>query len=61
MVFIEDRGLREHLQSLASEEGFVLDEELAFTIITTTLQNVGNSARKDHRRRKAAGGPESRV
>ncbi|AHC35237.1 hypothetical protein A7317_17015 [Pseudomonas fluorescens] len=60
MVFIEDRGLREHLQSLASEEGFVLDEELAFTI-TTTLQNVGNSARKDHRRRKAAGGPESRV
>jgi len=35
LVFIEDLALREHLQSLASEEGFALDEESVFTITTT--------------------------
>ncbi|WP_413791938.1 MULTISPECIES: hypothetical protein [unclassified Pseudomonas] len=50
MVFVEDLALREHLQSLASEEGFALDEESIFTI-TTTLRDIGNFARKDHRRR----------
>ncbi|WP_186087926.1 Fur family transcriptional regulator [Burkholderia gladioli] len=32
LVFIEDRVLLEHLRSLASQEGFDLDEESAFTI-----------------------------
>ncbi len=35
LVFIEDLALREHLQSLASVEGFALDEESIFTITTT--------------------------
>lgn len=35
LVFVEDRALHEHLQSLASSEGFALDEESVFTIITT--------------------------
>lgn len=35
LVFIEDLALHEHLQSLASEEGFALDEESVFTITTT--------------------------
>lgn len=35
LVFIEDLELHEHLQSLASEEGFLLDPESAFTITTT--------------------------
>ena len=59
MVFVEDLALPEHLQSPASDKGFALDEEPVFTI-TTTLRNVGNFARKDHRRRWAAGGPEPR-
>lgn len=35
LVFIKDLALNEHLQSLASEEGFALDEESVFTITTT--------------------------
>ncbi|QQQ51865.1 hypothetical protein JJQ97_06435 [Pseudomonas syringae] len=35
LVFIEDLALHEHLQSLASEEGFALDEGSVFTITTT--------------------------
>lgn len=35
LVFIEDLALHEHLQLLASEEGFALDEESVFTITTT--------------------------
>lgn len=35
LVFIENLALHEHLQSLASEEGFALDEESVFTITTT--------------------------
>lgn len=35
LVFIEDLALHEQLQSLASEEGFALDEESVFTITTT--------------------------
>ena len=33
-VFIEDLALQEHLQSLASEKGFALDEGSFFTITT---------------------------
>lgn len=35
LVFIEDLVLREHLRSLAREEGFALDAEPVFTISTT--------------------------
>jgi Fur family ferric uptake transcriptional regulator len=35
LVFIEDSALREHLRLLASEEGFDLDKEPAFTITMT--------------------------
>ncbi|OAX65559.1 hypothetical protein A6R71_07420 [Xanthomonas translucens pv. arrhenatheri] len=35
LVFIEDLALHAHLQSLASEEGFALDQESVFTITTT--------------------------
>lgn len=35
LVFIEDLALHEHLRSLASEQGFALDEESVFTITTT--------------------------
>lgn len=35
LVFIEDLALREHLRSLASAEGFAIDEESVFTITTT--------------------------
>ncbi|AXL71799.1 transcriptional repressor [Pseudomonas aeruginosa] len=35
LVFIEDQVLREHLRSLAREEGFALDREPAFTITMT--------------------------
>ncbi|WP_307612657.1 Fur family transcriptional regulator [Variovorax boronicumulans] len=35
LVFIEDLALHEYLKSLASEKGFAIDEESAFTITTT--------------------------
>jgi len=38
LVFIEDLALHEHLRSLASEQGFALDEESVFTITTTCAQ-----------------------
>ncbi|MBI0331261.1 Fur family transcriptional regulator [Burkholderia plantarii] len=38
LVFIEDRVLLEHLRSLASQEGFDLDKESAFTITVTCAE-----------------------
>ncbi|HGL6717884.1 transcriptional repressor [Burkholderia contaminans] len=38
LVFIEDRALREHLRSLATKEGFDLDNEPAFTITVTCAE-----------------------
>lgn len=35
LVFIEDLALREHLQSLACEQGFAFEERSVFTITTT--------------------------
>ncbi|HCJ7669645.1 ferric uptake regulator family protein [Pseudomonas aeruginosa] len=58
LVFIEDLALREHLQSLASEEGFALDEESIFTITTTCakcrqLRKEGNLTMDIGRRSRA--------
>ncbi|WP_371143105.1 Fur family transcriptional regulator [Burkholderia cepacia] len=38
LVFIEDRALHEHLRSLATKEGFDLDNEPAFTITVTCAE-----------------------
>ncbi|MGJ7558497.1 Fur family transcriptional regulator [Variovorax sp. RB3P1] len=35
LIFIEDLALHKYLKSLASEKGFAIDEESAFTITTT--------------------------
>lgn len=59
LVFIEDLALREHLQSLTSQEGFALDEESAFTI-TTTCSKCRAPRKEAHPAAEGSRGPRAK-
>ncbi|NVE26179.1 ferric uptake regulator family protein (plasmid) [Burkholderia glumae] len=46
LIFSEDRVLLEHLRSQASQEGFYLDEEPAFTVTVTCPECLMSQGRR---------------